>query len=207
MLHIGNVDHAQHDHGPRSDEAYAAIKAQDAQLRGKVWHQLQTEFPGRATLFVVSDHGLSWPRSSHWQPMRAVAATAFGSGQRANSKQVELLTQGGALMVYVLDQSHRDEIERTIAKAYSSAKKKASSRVLTQAQYKANGLATPAEDPHAPDLIVLAGKGYVFGDTSAGQIPASEKPEHHGSHGHDPREPDFQARDGLLRGAGESNRA
>lgn len=188
MLHIGNVDHTQHDHGPRSEEAYAAIKAQDAQL-GRVWRQLQTEFPGKATLFVVSDHGFS--ANDHYIPTYALLRRLHLDADKRQPKQVELLTQGGSLMVYILDQSHRDQIERTIAKAYRT--EKGVTRVLTPSQFKANGLATPAEDPHAPDMIILAGKGYVFGDTSAGQIPASEKSERHGSHGHDPREPDLKA--------------
>ena len=94
-------------------------------------------------------------------------------------------------MVYILDESHRAEIEKKLAKAYG--KEKGVTRVLRPAQFKDNGLATPAEDPHAPDMIVLAGKGYYFGDTSAGQIPKSEKPEIHGSHGQDPRVPDLHA--------------
>ena len=87
--------------------------------------------------------------------------------------------------------SHRGEIEQKITKAF--AKEKGVTRVLTTAQLKANGLATPSEDPHAPDMVVLAGKGYVFGDTSSGQIPVREKSERRGTHGHDPLEPDLHA--------------
>jgi predicted AlkP superfamily pyrophosphatase or phosphodiesterase len=41
--------------------------------------------------------------------------------------------------------------------------------------------------------VVLGDKGYYFGDTSAGQIPKSEKPEVRGSHGQDPLVPDLHA--------------
>jgi predicted AlkP superfamily pyrophosphatase or phosphodiesterase len=188
LLHIGNTDHAQHEHGPRSKQAYAAIKTLDAEL-GNVWRELQSDFPGRATMFVVSDHGFS--RIDHYIPMQSVLRKLHLDGPKKEEKPVELLTQGGSLFVYVVDQSRREEIEKALAKAY--AKQKGVTRVLTRAQFKANGLATPEEDPHAPDMVVLADNGYYFGDTSAGQIPKSEKPETRGSHGQDPLVPDLHA--------------
>ena len=189
MLHIGNVDHAQHEHGPRSAEAYAAIKAQDAQLHD-VWRELQTDFPGKATLFVVSDHGFSY-RDHYISPHAILQKLDLENARKGKTNRVEFVTQGGCVLLYILDQARRAEIEEKIAKGF--AKQKGVTRVLTTAQLKANGLATPGEDPHAPDVVVLAGKTYVFGDTSSGQIPASEKPERRGTHGHDPLEPDLHA--------------
>jgi predicted AlkP superfamily pyrophosphatase or phosphodiesterase len=188
LLHIGYTDHAQHAHGPRSPQAYAAIKSVDAEL-GKVWSELQTDFPEKATLFVVSDHGFS--RIDHYIPMYSLVQKLHLDVTKDQSKPIELLTQGGTLFVYITDQGRHDEIEKKLVKAYG--KEEGVTRVLKPSQFKANGLATSAEDPHAPDLIVVAGKGYYFGDTSAGQIPKSEKPEVHGSHGQDPREPDLHA--------------
>jgi predicted AlkP superfamily pyrophosphatase or phosphodiesterase len=187
LLHIGNTDHAQHSHGPRSPEAYAAIKTVDAEL-GKVWHELETDFPGRATLFVVSDHGFS--AINHTVPIHDLFRKV-GIDSKSKSKSVEALSQGGSLMIYILDKAHRAEIEKKIVKAYK--KEPGVTRVLTAAQFHANGIATPADDPRAPDIFVLAGKGYGFGDTSSGQIPASEKPETKGTHGQDPLVPDLHA--------------
>jgi predicted AlkP superfamily pyrophosphatase or phosphodiesterase len=58
LLHVINVDHTQHMDGPRSPEAYEKIKAADDEVR-LVWEELKRDFPGKATLFVVSDHGFS----------------------------------------------------------------------------------------------------------------------------------------------------
>ncbi len=189
MLHIGNSDHAQHEHGPRSEEAYVAIKAVDVQL-GKVWKELQSDYPGRATLFVVSDHGFS--SNDRYIPIHSeLRKLGFETTTKAHTNRVECVTQGGSVMLYIMDRAHRRDIEKKIVKAF--AKEKGVTRVLTSVQFKANGLATPEEDPHAPDIFILAGSGYAFGDTSSGKIPASEKPERHGSHGHDPLEPDLHA--------------
>src|SRR5262249_40654737 len=58
LLHVAYVDHMEHEKGPRSPEAYAAIKAADQQVNS-VWEELQKNYPGKATLFIVSDHGFS----------------------------------------------------------------------------------------------------------------------------------------------------
>ncbi|MGZ4962215.1 MAG: alkaline phosphatase family protein [Limisphaerales bacterium] len=189
MLHIGNSDHAQHEHGPRSDEAYAAIKEVDVQL-GKVWKELQADYPERATLFVVSDHGFS--SNDHFIPIHSkLHQLGFEAAGKTHTNRVECVIQGGSVMLYIMDRAHRRDIEKKIVKAFG--KEKGVTRVLTAVQFRANGLATPEEDPHAPDIFVLSGSGYAFGDTSSGKIPASEKPERHGSHGHDPLEPDLHA--------------
>lgn len=189
MLHIGNTDHAQHEHGPRSAAAYAACKAEDAQL-GEVWKELQTDYPGRATLFVVSDHGFS-PNAHYISANRILRKLGYEGSTKIHTNRVECVTQGGCVMLYVMDRPHEKEITSKIKKAFAT--EKGVTRVLTRSQFKQNGLATPEEDPHAPDVIVLADCGYVFGDTSSGQIPKSEKPEIGGSHGHDPLAPDLHA--------------
>jgi predicted AlkP superfamily pyrophosphatase or phosphodiesterase len=58
LLHVVAVDHTQHADGPRSPEAYEVLKAADNQVR-QVWETLQRDFPGKATLIIVSDHGFS----------------------------------------------------------------------------------------------------------------------------------------------------
>lgn len=189
MLHIGNTDHAQHEHGPRTEAVYAACKMEDAQL-GQVWKELQTDYPGRATLFVVSDHGFS--ANDHYISAHGILhKLGYENSTKVHTNRVECISQGGSVMLYIMDQAHRKEIESNIKKAFR--KEKGVTRVLTASDFKNNGLATPQEDPHAPDVFVLADCGYVFGDTSNGQIPPSEKPETGGSHGEDPLAPDLHA--------------
>src|SRR4051812_42291334 len=56
LMHLVELDHAQHRFGPRSPQAYAALKNQDDRV-GEFWKELQQSYPERATLVVVSDHG------------------------------------------------------------------------------------------------------------------------------------------------------
>ena len=58
LMHLVNVDHTQHLKGPRNEAAYEAIKLADKQV-GEIWAEVQRDYPGKATVFVVSDHGFS----------------------------------------------------------------------------------------------------------------------------------------------------
>jgi predicted AlkP superfamily pyrophosphatase or phosphodiesterase len=191
LLHLGNVDHIQHDKGPRSPEAYVAIKQADAQV-GEVWRQLERDFAGRATLLVVSDHGFSFIK--HIVLPNVVlrqAGLICAQGKKVNGGSVRVVVQGGAAMLYVLDQKNRDEVISQIKKAFG--KNKGVAKVVGPNDLNRYGVANPKDDPNAPDVMLFAKDGYTFGDTAAGDLPFNEKPERFGSHGHDPNLPNLQA--------------
>ena len=55
------------------------------------------------------------------------------------------------------------------------------------------GVADARLDPRAPDMLLFAKMGCIFGDTAAGDLPFRDKPERKGSHGHDPNFPELHA--------------
>ena len=193
MLHIIDVDHVQHKCGPRSSEAYAAIKAADV-LVGQVWKELQHTFPGQATLFVVSDHGFS-PVKKIILPnvilRNAGLVPAKANGEKKGHATVAVVPQGGAAMIYILDESARQEIAAEVKELFSKVDEVAS--VVDTEHLKDYGVADPKADPHAPDMLVFAKEGYAFGDTAAGSLPFQEKPELKGTHGHDINLPHLHA--------------
>lgn len=191
LLHLLDVDHVQHQSGPRSPEAYAAIKKADAQVRA-VWDELKRDFPGRATLFVVSDHGFS--------PIKRVilpnvvlrkAGLLVARGGKVSVGAVRTVTQGGSLMVYITDESRRAEVVGKVRQAIQGLTGVAD--IIGPDQLAAYGVADPKQDPHAPDMILFAEEGFAFGDTAAGDLPFSEKPERRGTHGHNPALPHMHA--------------
>jgi len=191
LLHIADVDHIEHAHGPRSREAYAAIKAADDQVR-LVWDELQREFPGNATIVIVSDHGFSPIRRTL---LPNVVLGQAGLAEVVDGKviggQAQAVSQGGAGFIYVTDDARREEILEKARQAFAGVEGVA--KILGVDDFAEYGVANPQDDPHAPDLILLAEMGYVFGDTAAGKLPFEEKPERRGSHGHDQNYPDLQA--------------
>jgi predicted AlkP superfamily pyrophosphatase or phosphodiesterase len=194
MLHLFEVDHNEHFKGPRSPGAYAAIKANDACV-GEVWETLKREFPGKATLFVVSDHGFS-PINKIVLPNVVLRKAhllneVVGDKKDDTKASVRVVVQGGSTMVYILDQANRTEIAEKIKAAFNGIEGVA--KVLGPEETASYGIADPKVDPHAPDMMIFAQLGYAFGDTAAGDLPFEVKPERKGSHGHDPNLPELHA--------------
>jgi predicted AlkP superfamily pyrophosphatase or phosphodiesterase len=191
LLHIVNVDHDQHLYGPNTPEAYAAVKNADEQVH-RVWDELQRDFPGRATLFVVSDHGFSKIEKLILpNVILRDAGLVTVKGPRVVGGPVRVVVQGGCAMVYVLDPSRRDEIVGRVKKAFAGVT--GVQKVVSSEQFGALGVADPHIDPHAPDLLLFADEGCAFGDTAAGTLTFREKPERKGTHGHNADLPDLHA--------------
>jgi predicted AlkP superfamily pyrophosphatase or phosphodiesterase len=189
LLHLVDVDHTEHAKGPRSPGAYEAIKTADAQV-GAVWKELKESFPGKASLVVVSDHGFS-PIKRTVLPNVILRKAGLIKENDKNSS-IQIVSQAGAAMVYILDDANRKTISKKITKALEGVDEIASI-VGSDRLKKEYGVADPKDDPHAPDMIIFAKLGFVFGDTAAGSMSFQDKPERLGSHGHDPALPDLHA--------------
>jgi predicted AlkP superfamily pyrophosphatase or phosphodiesterase len=191
LLHIINVDHTEHAKGPKSPEAYEAVKGADAMV-GQVWAELKRDYAGKATLFVVSDHGFS-PIEHAILPNVILrdAGLLEVKGPRIVGGSVHVVIQGGAALVYILDPANRDAIAAKVAKSFEGTK--GVEKVVTPEHLKDYGVGDPKVDPNAPDMVLFADEGWVFGDTAAGSMSSLDKPERKGSHGHDPNLPDLHA--------------
>lgn len=191
FLHVVAVDHTEHADGPRSPEAYEAIKAADNQVR-EVWDTMQQAFPGKATLIIVSDHGFSLNK---YEVRPNVVLKDLGLVDVEKGKvrggAVQIVPQGGSAMVYILDESRRDAIAKQIKEAFAKVEGIAS--VIDADEFPAYGIANPRRDPRAPDMMLFAKMNYYIGDTAAGTIPTETKGERRGSHGHDANFPDLRA--------------
>lgn len=190
LLHIIDVDHTQHEKGPRSAEAYEAIKVADQQV-AEVWAEVRRDFPGKATLFVVSDHGFSPVKRTIMPHVILRKAGLPVEDQGEVKAAVGVTPQGGSVMLYVRDEARKTEILERARKAFIAVP--GVSKVIEPKQFQAYGVADPQYDPHAPDMIVFAEEGCTFGKTTAGDILFKDKTEVSGSHGHDPNLPHLHA--------------
>ena len=191
LLHLVDVDHDEHLYGPRTPEAYAAIKAADGQVRD-VWDELKRDFAGKATLFIVSDHGFQSNKSAIFpNVVLRQAGLVEAIGKNETRGPVQVVAQGGTEFVYILDDTRRAEIAERVRKAFAPLE--GVSKVVGSEQFKQYGVANPKDDPKGPDMILFAKEGYIFGDTASGDLPFKAKPERKGSHGHDPAIPHLHA--------------
>ena len=115
---------------------------------------------------------------------------------------VQIVSQSGAAMVYVLDDANRPALIAQVRKALSGLK--GVSKILAVDEFKDYGVANPKDDPHAPDLILFAEEGCTFGDTADGDLPFADKPERRARTGTTRISP--LCRPLLSRGAWESSR-
>jgi predicted AlkP superfamily pyrophosphatase or phosphodiesterase len=191
LMHVVVVDHTQHSDGPRSPEAYEAIKAADENVR-RIWEQLQTDFPGKATIIIVSDHGFSANKTAVFPNVvlkeKGLVET---DGTNVTGGSVQIVPQGGSALVYILDEANRDSIIQQVKSAFADIE--GISCVISADDFPPYGIANPRRDPHAPDMMLFAKMTYFFGDTAAGSIPTETKSERRGSHGHDSNFPDLRA--------------
>jgi predicted AlkP superfamily pyrophosphatase or phosphodiesterase len=188
LYHIIDVDHTQHSAGPNSPAAYEAVKNADARV-GEIWNELKKDFPGKATLVVVSDHGFS-PIQKIVLP-NVILRKAGLIEEKSKRNSIQVVPQAGSAMIYILDSAHRKTLVKKITNAFHDVKE--IDGIVGPDHLKDLGMATPNDDPHAPDMMIFAKEGFVFGDTAAGEIPFQIKPERAGSHGHSADLPDLHA--------------
>ncbi len=192
LLHLINVDHVEHLHGPQSPDAYAAVAAADQRV-GKVWEELKKDFPGKATLLVVSDHGFL-PYRQYLMPNVALrkAGLMDVKGLKIVSAKVQAISQGGSCFVYVLDPPDHDALVAQAAAIFKEME--GIGEVITANGFAKIGMGDPATDPRVPDLLLSAKAGYTFGNNAAGEVSVTTPlKDVHGTHGMDANLPELHA--------------
>jgi predicted AlkP superfamily pyrophosphatase or phosphodiesterase len=186
LFHVLDVDYTEHLEGPRSPKALEAIKGADGQV-GQVWEELQKDFPGKATLIVVSDHGFSLNKTRiAIDPVLQEAGLLKTVGNRVTGGDVTPMVQGGSVLLYFNDDANRAVLEERVRKAFANVD--GVDKIIAPDEFKDYGIGDPQHDPHAPDMVLFAKLNYFFGDTAAGG-----KRELKGSHGFDSHLPDMHA--------------
>jgi predicted AlkP superfamily pyrophosphatase or phosphodiesterase len=185
LIHLVEVDHVQHRHGPRTPEAYWSVSFADDRLRDIL--EAVEESPRRAstTVIVASDHGF-FPITRDIQPNVLLRKLGLieADGREIKSQQARCLAQGGACMVYILDDERRDEIAVQLRRELAGLEGVAA--VLGPDEFERIGQPRPEEDSRAPDLWLSAKSGYSFGNGHAGDEPVIDRSTPGGTHGYLP---------------------
>ncbi len=148
LLHLINVDHIEHLDGPRSPEAYAAVHTADAQV-GQVWNELQKDFPGKATLVVVSDHGFS-ANDHRINPSDILQKAGLLDVKNLHvvGGKVRAVVQGGAVLLYILDDANHAAVAQQVTDIFSPVE--GISKVVPTDHLNDYGVATPSKTPTPP---------------------------------------------------------
>ncbi|MDB6140694.1 MAG: type phosphodiesterase/nucleotide pyrophosphatase family protein [Verrucomicrobiaceae bacterium] len=192
LMHILEVDHVEHAHGPQSPEAYEAVKFADG-LVGEIREELEHSFPGKATLVVVSDHGfMPYRQVIHPNVVLRKAGWLTAVSSKITGGQVRSVSQGGSTLIYVTDTAHRDALIPRVAAAFKEVE--GVKLILTPADFPKYGFGDPTAQPRMADLVLSAKEGYMFDGLAAEDEVTSAPAEiTRGIHGHDPNEPKLHA--------------
>ena len=193
LLHLVEVDHVEHAHGPQSPEAYAAVKFADECVRD-VWSELQKSFPGKATLIVSADHGF-FPYQQMIQPnvlLRKEGLVKTDEKNKVVGGDVRVLGQGGASFLYVLDQAHREALIARLVTLFKDVE--GIDVVITPKDFPKYGMVDPQQNPQMADVVLSAKSGYSFADSLAGDLVVTPKSDDvKGTHGYDANQPGMHA--------------
>jgi predicted AlkP superfamily pyrophosphatase or phosphodiesterase len=194
LLHIDDLDTVEHAHGPRTPQAYAALKFEDDRVR-EVWDALKASYPGgTATLMVTADHGFFATRQQVLPNvmLRKAGLIELKGISTIASARVLATVQGGSAFIYVLDSANRAALMEQAAALFKDAE--GIDRVILPTDYKHFGIAEPQNDPRMPDLVLSAKDGYSFSDRAAGEaIVTPKSADLRGTHGYDTDQLDMHA--------------
>jgi predicted AlkP superfamily pyrophosphatase or phosphodiesterase len=183
MVHLIEVDHVQHNFGPRTPEAYWAVSYADDRVRDIVEAARASKFGDNVTVVVASDHGF-FPIEKTIRPnvrLRELGLIADVDGK--TQRQAMALSQGGACMIYILDEANRAAISQQLREEL--AKLEGVADVIAPDRFASLGVARPEDDPRAPDLWLEAKSGYSFDNADKGLVVEARETLG-GAHGYSP---------------------
>lgn len=185
LIHLVEVDHVEHQYGPKSPEAYWAVSYADDRLRDIVEAIKASPYCDKTTLVVASDHGF-FPIT---KDIRANVLLKQKGLITKEKKQAYVLAQGGAGMVYILDENNRAELIQTLKQELATIEGVQS--VLDADEYTKLGQPLPTDDSRAPDLWLAAKSGYSFTNSDSGDDLIVPRKTRGGTHGYLPDQPDM----------------
>lgn len=196
FVHLFDLDHAQHDFGPFTPEAVAALEKSDAYLARLLAAAERAGTLPETAVFVMSDHGFR-PYTAQINPNVILARAGLiklreerGAGGRDRAAVAEWRAyaspSGGSCAVMLRDPADKDALTRALAAfaEYANAKK----RVLAVLNQREVGRA--GGNPRAAFMLEAAA-GYSFSNNLTGDPVVEGKPR--GQHGYLPTTPDYRA--------------
>jgi predicted AlkP superfamily pyrophosphatase or phosphodiesterase len=188
LLHLVEIDGAQHRYGIDSPEAKAAIETDDRQL-ARILAELQRLNLARETaLMVVSDHGF---KASPMMVRPCVLLREAGlvevNGGNVTSWKATVLTNSGSAYVYIKDPADyvTREMTRSVFAQNIGRADSGIGRIYEPDEIRANG-----GDP-AAFMALEPVEGYQFGPGCVGEFLAA--PQYRATHGFDPQRPEMRA--------------
>ena len=179
LLHLPAVDHQQHEHGPWSPEALAAIETADAQVGRVAEAARRAGIWADTLLLVVSDHGFT-REEKVVRPgvlLRQRGLITVDQKDRVTSWRAAVAASSGSAYVYLHDPGDRDAATsvRELFDSLSAQPGSGIRRVLSQDE-----IATLGGDPYAFLALEPADGFGLIGGVVGDPIGPATTPGIHG---------------------------
>lgn len=182
-IHLVTVDSFEHGTGRNSPEAYWACNDSDNRVREIIEATKTAGIYENTAFFVVADHGfITYTNSIKPNVLLKQKGLLKTAGPRTVEQKVYCLAQGGAAMIYILDDANRANLTRSLKAEF--AKVEGVEAVLGTDRFAEVGQLPPSEDPRTPDIFLSAADGYSFSGSANGDKVVSATSGPRGSHGY-----------------------
>jgi predicted AlkP superfamily pyrophosphatase or phosphodiesterase len=186
LVHLITPDGVEHAYGPHTPEAYQAVAESDQRI-AEIWQALQAPaLAGKATLFVVSDHGFA-PYEQFIRPnvvLKELGLISTDDANKVTARKAWCVAQGGSAFIYVLEANDRAGTVKQLKERLG--KVEGVTGVVGPEGFAALGFPPPEANVEAPDFVLLTGPGYSFNEAVTGEAVGGAGGLK-GSHGHDPQ--------------------
>jgi predicted AlkP superfamily pyrophosphatase or phosphodiesterase len=191
LLHLIELDHAEHEFGPRSTDAYWAVSTMDNRMRDLLDAIELAGLRDKVTVVVASDHGFfNIERSIHPNVKLRELGLVEVEEDKVTRRAAWSVSQGGGASVYITNQVRRAEIAARIKKALEGAE--GIEAVFEPKEFGKIGQATPDEDKFGADLWLAANEGYSFSNSHTAAELVTKNAKRDGTHGFLPHHPDMR---------------
>jgi len=176
LVHFLTLDSTNHEFGPGSGASYTAMAFLDDRVKQILSAIEKSGRTNQTTVLIVSDHGFrSVQKEVH--PNVLLQQKGF---THASGGSVWVIPDGGVAMVYVTDPAQRNTLLPQLRTLFQNLE--GVDHVYDASEFASLGLPTRAQSDQAPDLLLSAKRGYLFGDATTGDVisPAKDR----GAHGY-----------------------
>jgi predicted AlkP superfamily pyrophosphatase or phosphodiesterase len=189
LLHLAQVDHWQHEKGPFSPEANAAIEAADGQIARVIASTKKAGIWQTTAVIVVSDHGFA-PISQNLRPgilLRDHGLITLDVQNRVTAWKAAVLTADGSAYIYLHD-ANDDATRRAVLDIFTPLAGVPGSGIRRVANHA--DIVNMGGDPGA-FLAFEAADGFELVPGVTGNY--LEPSKHKGTHGYFPDRPEMRA--------------
>ncbi|MEP6664782.1 MAG: ectonucleotide pyrophosphatase/phosphodiesterase, partial [Verrucomicrobiota bacterium] len=166
LFHLLLLDSTQHRYGPQSEEGYQALALIDQHI-GRLFEELDKDgLRESTTVFITADHGFQKVTKHIVASVALRKAGLLETEDHSKKTRVQVISEGGTLMVYFRDAKTREEDRKKVIELFKN--QEGIDRIIEPKDFAKYGYPQPGNNPQMADLVLSAKKDYGFSGLETG---------------------------------------